>query len=143
MVHVMSEVKRFKASDLHVACCGDTIVVNAEDFDARDHAAEVYFGSWKRTEQELDAQRLRADTAEAERNQLLNDPNSVFKKMCDMALKQRDEAMSKLAAAEQRIASHESTLRHFANCADVRQVGTSAMAYVAALNPSPEAESHE
>ncbi len=49
MVHVMSEVKRFKASDLHVACCGDTIVVNAEDFDA---------------------QRLRADTAEADYREL-------------------------------------------------------------------------
>lgn len=53
------------------------------------------------------------------------------------------EVEARLGAAEQRIASHESTLRHFATCADVRQVGTSAMDYVATLNPKPEAGSHE
>jgi len=42
----------------------------------------------------------------------------------------------RLTAAEQRNASHESMLRHFASCADVRQVGTLAMDYVAALQPT-------
>jgi hypothetical protein len=30
-------------------------VVLAEDYDAKCHSAEVYFGSWKRTEEERDA----------------------------------------------------------------------------------------
>jgi hypothetical protein len=42
----------------------------------------------------------------------------------------------KLTAAEQRNVAHESMLRHFASCADVRQVGTSAMDYAAALKPT-------
>jgi hypothetical protein len=41
-----------------------------------------------------------------------------------------------MAAGEQRNASHESMLRHFASCADVRQVGTQAMDFVAGL-PKP------
>jgi len=46
------------------------------------------------------------------------------------------EIVQRLTAAEQRNARHESKLRHFASCADVSQVGTLAMEYVAALKPT-------
>ena len=48
-----------------------------------------------------------------------------------------------LTAAEQRNAEHESMLRHFASCADVRQVGTLAMGYVAALTKPTESGANE
>lgn len=83
-------------------------------------------GPWVVLATDFDAQRLRADTAEAELKRL----DSL-------------DTMQLIAELTKRIASHESTLRHFANCADVRQVGTIAMDYVAALNPKPEVESHE
>ena len=44
----------------------------------------------------------------------------------------------RLTAAEQRNLRHESNLRHFASCADVRRVGTLAMDYVAALTKPTE-----
>lgn len=81
-----------------------------------------------------DAQRLRADTAEAELATMTEFRDNAAKKIFRMR--------AKITAAEQRIANHESTLRHFANCADARQVGTSAMDYVAALNQKSEVESH-
>lgn len=116
---------------------------------------------------ELDAQRLRADTAEAElaklreRHAALIEDRARFPDRPDFVgdmisahignLKAGKESSDnyarnyilKLSVAEQLIARHENMLRHFASCADVRQVGTFAMDYVAALNPNPEAESHE
>jgi len=49
-----------------------------------------------------------------------------------------DALQQRLTAAEQRNAQHEGMLRHFASCADVRQVGTLAMGYVAALTKPTE-----
>lgn len=68
----MDDVKRYDVQGKFESTNGEGIsllnpkMVLEQDYDAKCHAAEVYFGSWKRTEQELDAQRLRADTAEAE-----------------------------------------------------------------------------
>lgn len=90
---------------------------------------------------EYDAQRLRADTAEAELSKL-RDSSAIAGRHLERMIEHSDSLEVKLAAAEQRIASHESTLRHFASCADVRQVGTLAMDYVAALNQKSEGESH-
>lgn len=84
---------------------------------------------------DFDAQRLRADTAEAELGALRGDVETMRRK--------NNEYAEKLASAEQRMARHEGMLRHFANCGEVFQVGTAAMDYVAALNPKPEAGSHE
>jgi hypothetical protein len=52
-----------------------------------------------------------------------------------------DKSQQRLADAERRNATHESMLRHFASCADVRQVGTMAMEYAAALTKPEEAKS--
>lgn len=111
------------------------------------------------TRPDFDAQRLRADTAEAlSVTSIMLDVvpgedgmgKEVYaKSVAEVQLLisnlylDAETAGEKLAAAEQRIVRHENMLRHFASCADVRQVGTSAMDYVAALNPNPEAESHE
>lgn len=65
-----------------------------------EHARDVYFGSWKRTEQE------------------------------------RDALQALLTATDERADVLEGLLRHFAKCADVRQVGTAAMDAVAALKPA-------
>ena len=55
----------------------------------------------------------------------------------------REELAERLTAAEQRNAEHESMLRHFASCANVRQVGTLAMSYVAALTKPTESGASE
>lgn len=87
---------------------------------------------------ELDAQRLRADTAEAElRTERLR---------ADAAVGDANEAERSLAAAEQRIASHEKLLRRIAKHCDgwnVRELHRAIDEIDAALNPNPEAESHE
>lgn len=53
----MSDVKRFRADHRHVVETefDDAQYVGVEDYDAKCHSAEVYFGSWKRTEEERDA----------------------------------------------------------------------------------------
>jgi len=95
-------------------------------------AGRVYAAAYEAVKKDYDAQRLRVDTAEAE-----------LKREREFNAVNVSEAERMLAAAEQRIADHESMLRHFASCADLFQVGTMAMNYVAALNPKPEAGSHE
>lgn len=57
------------------------------------------------TQVELAALREELATTRARENMLLNNPNNVFKQMCDMALKQRDEFAQRLTAAEQRNAT--------------------------------------
>ena len=123
MVHVMSEVHRYK-----VQCMFGEGGSKIEYFP---HGPSIVMA------EAFDAQRLRADTAEAEVARLEDEFDTLENTNTTIKLK--------LAAAEQRIAQHETMLRHFASCADVRQVGTLAMDYVAALNPNPnpEAESHE
>jgi uncharacterized protein YhaN len=136
MVHVMSEVKRFKASDLHVACCGDTIVVNAEDYDARDHAAAVYFDSWKRTEQELDAQRLRADTAEAEL--------AIIRPERDLYKASSEALEDQWNAAEKRIADGIAYVQKLVDCSKNQDsVATGYLSDIlSALNQKSEGVSH-
>ena len=53
------------------------------------------------------------------------------------------QLQQRLADAERRNGEHIIILKHFANLADVRNVGTHAMDYVSALNPNPEAASHD
>lgn len=50
---------------------------------------------------------------------------------------------SSLTTAEQRNAKYESMLRHFASCADVRQVGSLAMDFVAGLTKPSESGASE
>jgi hypothetical protein len=121
---------------------------------------------------ELDAQRLRADTAEADLKQLLH--TSVKEEVFDAVCKDRDQLKGiasayiasdgekdlRLAAAEQRIAdalqllaeTSKAILHHQANQPMSHRLEgllTKARAKVdrylksAALNPNPEAESHE
>lgn len=149
MVHVMSEVKKESCFQLEVVkwegklhCC---YLNNYRIAGSKPWAGGETVKSWsvplrelisavpelRKLKSDFDAQRLRADTAEAELKALKHPMNSA------------QQLRNDLAAAEQRIASMTSMLRWFASCADVRQVGTAAMDYVAALNPNPEAESHE
>lgn len=46
----------------------------------------------------IEEQRREVGLITIERNRLINNPNNVFKKMCDMALKQRDDLAAELAA---------------------------------------------
>lgn len=68
MVHVMSEVKLYRADWRHVVQTveDDAQYVGINDYKNKCHSSDTYYRAWKHTEQELDAQRLRADTAEAE-----------------------------------------------------------------------------
>lgn len=127
MVHVMSEVKGTWAG----GAGGSGIPFYPPSIEQRLMNVE---GRLRTLEKSFDAQRLRADTAEAEVARLEDEFDTLENTNTTIKLK--------LAAAEQRIASHERMLRFFANLADIRQVGTAAMDYVAALNPNPEAESH-
>jgi hypothetical protein len=82
----------------------------------------------------LDAQRLRADTAEAERDALKDEVGQ--------AKGEYDRAVNKLAAAEQRIAELKSVLERMLEDDDM-PVHWFAQRIDTALNPNPEAESHE
>lgn len=115
------------------------------------------------TSRYLDAQRLRADTAEAELADLRQQHAEQTCVFCnnsgellsvvkterlrgDAAVGDANEAERKLAAAEQRIASHEKLLRRIAkhyDGSDVRELHRAIDEIDAALNPNPEAESHE
>ena len=59
----MDEVTKYKPIGEMVARSriGGAKFVSLDDFDAKCHAADVYFGSWKRTEQERDALQQRVD----------------------------------------------------------------------------------
>jgi len=149
MVHVMSEVKRYIVSwhmqGLYLRHDGDVVRFS-------DHSAA------------LDAQRLRADTAEAELE--------VLKREVECRISNEVNAVEALAAAEQRIAKMSELLKKFfefvemapvssgvcccgsdtsqANHGDHmavdqwdRSVSLWGREIDAALNPNPEAESHE
>lgn len=142
MVHVMSEVKRY-------VCHGCIWLPR----DAYCPVCDPEKGWGK----ELDAQRLRADTAEAELSEM--------KLSCDycnrVALHNKElgeELERKLATAEQRIADQHALLLKckevFDNCSGMADQKTRVDWYAnylvptkvdlnAALNPNPEAESHE
>ena len=125
----MSEVKpvhRYKAQTL--------FSFGGAKIEYFPHGPEVVLAT------EFDAQRLRADTAEAERDALRTSKEAV-----EFNLNKVDRA---LLAAEQRIAKLETVLRSAVEWFD-DGVGRSIAEFCklqemrAALNPNPEAESHE
>jgi hypothetical protein len=147
MVHVMSEVKKYNAY-------AEGLTVHFE-LDSE--------GAWVAAS-DFDAQRLRADTAEAERDALKDDVMSLSSIV--------EECWRERAAAEQRIADRDALLRstsaqlwkaHIALNRLIElepahkvklltdTINTLAYAHKcidlphwdAALNPNPEAESHE
>lgn len=73
----------------------------------------------------------------------LREELAVAKQEIESRIGNEVSAIEALTAAEQRNAEHESMLRHFASCADVRQVGTLAMGYVAALLKPTESGASE
>lgn len=146
----MSEVKRYTFK----GAAGE--YVYAPDYDARDHSAEVYFGSWKRTQQELDAQRLRADTAEAELHHLreqLKERDAAIENLNDrhdLGVQERDRLRAQLSAEKAlRLENQRIIPVRFKclACGDYHEgsgnVPCPKMSPYAALNPNPEAESHE
>lgn len=156
----MSEVKRYEVKGKFESTDGEGIslidpkMVLEDDYDATCHAAEVYFGSWKRTEQELDAQRLRADTAEAELEDVIDElrvtvedrdnakrNSSAFEERMGDLQVANGKLQDKLAAAEQRIAELKSVFERMLEDDDM-PVHWFAQRIDAALNPNPEAESH-
>lgn len=64
----------------------------------------------ERLSRELAALREELAAAKVRENLLLNNPRNVFKQMCDLALKQRDEARQRLTDAERRNAELEGLL---------------------------------
>lgn len=64
----MNEVKRYRADHRHVVETefDDAQYVGVEDYDAKCHSAEVYFGSWKRTEEERDHAQSKLDELRGE-----------------------------------------------------------------------------
>ena len=129
MVHVMSEVKpvhRYKAQTL--------FSFGGAKIEYFQHGPEVILAT------EFDAQRLRADAAEAELR--------IERLRADAAVGDANDAERMLAATEQRITELESVLRSAVEWFD-DGVGRSIAEFCklqemhAALNPNLEAESHE
>lgn len=172
MVHVMSEVNVYGVAKSALwdsignpACfSSETMVVLKSDFDAvqaknvelceAHRVAQKQLGDlWK----ELDAQRLRADTAEAERDDLKKHQGILLqgakyaRSRRDYWLKRGDKLQNDLAAAEQRIAELVEFLTTATMpivddekfCIERILVFDNAKAYLSSLNPNPEAESHE
>lgn len=112
----MSEVKRFRADHRHVVETefDDAQFVLASDYDA--------------AQAELAALREELETSRAAHQ---------------ITAQAATSAQKRLTAAEQRNAELERRLKHFANCADVRQVGAMAMDFVAALKPTESGASEE
>lgn len=150
MVRVMSEVKRYAIRGA-----------------GKWEAYEVKAGAWVRWH-DFDAQRLRADTAEAEsaashqREARLQEMVNDLSDELHMTAEERDHAkrnssafeermgdlqvangklQDKLAAAEQRITKIENLLRQAKGYGGLTPKWHDAVD--AALNPNPEAESHE
>lgn len=86
-------------------------------------------------QKEIDAQRLRVDTAEAERDE--------WKRAAEMHEHDSLQSQQELAAAEQRIAAMAECLEWLRGCAQLRPTPSLIELIDAALNPNPEAESHE
>lgn len=123
MVHVMSEVKRY-------VCHGCIWLPR----DAYCPVCDPEKGWGK----ELDAQRLRADTAEAELEVLRKQHAEQSCIFCNNS----GELLSKVKAAEQRIAGLKGLLLDLTLDDDFPEHWNEAYAIDATLNPNPEAESH-
>jgi conjugal transfer/entry exclusion protein len=146
MVHVMSEVQlwRYTYDGMAYAAPSNT------------QSRWVSLHDFKKMESQLDAQRLRADTAEAERDDALA-LAGAWKEQERLRGIQAINASSELAAAEQRIAEMVELLNladHYLQADSFSSTGdviehTQEMRdefrkkIAAALNPKPEAGSHE
>jgi len=99
----MSEVKRFRADHRHVVETefDDAQYVGVEDYDAKCHAAEVYFGSWKRTEEERDTAQSEL-AALREELALAKDTAASWKSSADGLAEEARDIDKSLTAAEQR-----------------------------------------
>jgi len=93
---------------------------------------------------QLDAQRLRADTAEAEQNDLKKHL-AISERHLGRMIEHSDQLEVRLAAAEQRIAEMVAAftplLKNWDDLADGESLNVDRAR--AALNPKPEAGSHE
>lgn len=149
MVHVMSEVKN------PILGYADSYRTMARNSPANRQQVSIWsvVADLERNMAPLwDAQRLRADTAEAERDDLKKHQGILLRgakyarSRRDYWLKRGDRLQNELAAAEQRIASLEKLLRRIAKHyerSNVRETHRAIDEIEAALNPNPEAESHE
>lgn len=131
MVHVMSEITRYD-----VPGGGDVEKCNNGDYVR--HADHLIY--LREMRMDRDVERLRADTAEAD----LARTHATFVN----ATKVENEKWSvKLAAAEQRIAGTVAKLQLAVDMLDDDERGNRFAQVlrlaIAALNPNPEAESHE
>lgn len=148
MVHVMSEVKRYWVP------CG--VLADQSGWHQDDN--EVVLAG--EHDAALDAQRLCADTAEAELEVLRQqhaEQSCIFcnnsgellsavkteRSRGDAAVGDANEAERRLAAAEQRIAELEILLRIGIPTLEYMRCNSLVGMINAALNPNPEAESHE
>lgn len=143
----MKDLKRFLVSDLYHACCGDTLVVNAASYDA--------------ALSKLAAETLRADTAESELKELREEfhlvsedldhakrNSSAFEDQMGNLQVSNGKLRDRLAAAEQRVSelsADNQQLRKLLNqtLAALNPTAKLAKSIRAALNPKPEAGSHE
>jgi ferric-dicitrate binding protein FerR (iron transport regulator) len=149
MVHVMSEVQRYLVDPIRLgnpSTSRAVCVVSASEFDAAQEnnvqlseahrVAQKQLGDlWK----ELDAQRLRADTAEA--------GLEVLRREVECRISNEVNAVEALAVAEQRIAVLTIALKTIFGMLQHKattplELESTLMAH-AALNPNPEAESNE
>lgn len=146
----MSEVKRYKMlASGRYSIDPRGMWVLGSDYDAKCHAADVYFGSWKRTEEERDAAlsqlaALREELADlAELKAYVTVP---LRERCA----ERKGLQQRLADAEQRNAVRDAQLSKAIDfverlCASAGNQPSIATGYLRdildALNPNPEAAS--
>jgi ribosomal protein L14E/L6E/L27E len=137
----MDDVKKYRADWRHVVLTteDDAQYVCIADYSSKCNAADVYYRAWKSTEEEMAAQRLRADTAEAELK--------IVRKSRDDELENYNALISELAAAEQRnaiLGEEVTSLTTRLNERDklIEHIG-SMIAKACSPNQKPEGESHE
>jgi hypothetical protein len=121
----MDDVKRYHWSPDHA----DGFGYGSMDATADARSMELVEAA------QLDAQRLRADTAEGERDDMAKSVTRWTDRACDY----RDQ----LAAAGQRIAELKGLLIDLTLDDDFPEHWNESYAIDAALNPNPEAGSHE
>jgi len=109
----------------------------AEQIDAQQDELAAAKSRESALREELQNQRDHGDERESELA-ALREELAITNRNLDETIEQGSRLRLRLTAAEQRNAQHEGMLRHFANCADVRQVGISAMGYVDALTKPTE-----
>lgn len=89
---IVSEVKRYR---FHGAA-GEYVYAN--DYDAKCHAADVYFGSWKRTEEERDAAQSELSALREENERLKSES---FEELYNAAIDERDALRGEVARSKE------------------------------------------